>query len=436
VDDFPLPGGHDRPATPPRRRSRPVSPLDEVLADERALGIRILLAQPILDATRDPGGFRVVARNREALTAWFEATCGWALTVDVMGGFARLAKRSDHPDPTRPARRLRDQAAAFDRRRYELLCLICAELASHAFTTLGILADGVEAATRSGPGEHFDPTYQRERKAFVDAVKLLESWGVVAFSSGEVDSYIADEQANAFVKVDTARLHRLLVPARSPSSLAGSSTQEAIDGLVAEPRYGDAPTDLEAVTVEARTRWLHHSLARRLLDDPVVYAEDLSEAQRAYLAHPSGRRWLRDRAAEAGLPLEPRLEGVMAIDPEGRFDDLAFPASGGTVTAAALLLTARFLVSDTGDGGPRRLVPVVSVASLVESMRDHLRARPGWAKKYQGESGAERLTSEALDLLGAHGLIRREDDLVRPMPAVARYRTTEPRVAQRQESLL
>lgn len=406
--------------------------LDEDLAAERALGIRVLLAQPIVDATRCPAEFRVVARNRGWLTEWFETACGWQLTVDVMGGFGRLAKRSASPDPTRPARRARGSELPFDRRRYELLCLLCAELAKHSLTTIGILAAGVETATRIAPHQRFDVTYRRERAAFVDAFKLLESWGVVSFSAGDVDAYVTDEEANAFVRVDTARLHRLLVSTAAPSAVSASTAEQAAMALAAEPRYGEAAADPESVAPDVRTRWLHHSLARRLLDDPVVYLEDLTEAQQAYLGNPSGRGWLRSRAAEAGLPLEERAEGLMALDPEGRFDDLAFPVAGGTVAAAALMLTASFVASEDS----RRLVAVVSVASLVDTVRELLRRHPGWAKKYREEGGAARLADEALELLERLGLVRREDDLVRPMPAVARYRPTEPKVPQRQETLL
>jgi len=406
--------------------------LDDDLAAERALGIRVLLATPIVDATRSPAEFRVVARNRGWLTEWFETSCGWQLTVDVMGGFARLAKRSACPDPTRPAHRVRGGELPFDRRRYELACLLCAELARHSLTTIGILAAGVEAATRTGPHERFDVTYRRERAAFVDAFKLLQSWGVVSFSAGDVDAYVTDEEANAFVRVDTARLHRLLVSAVAPSSVSAATAEEAAMALAAEPRYGEAATDPDSVAPDVRTRWLHHSLARRLLDDPVVYLEDLTEAQRTYLGHPSGRGWLRARAAEAGLPLEERAEGLMALDPEGRFDDLAFPVAGGTVAAAALMLTAGFVASEDS----RRLVAVVSVASLIDTVRDRFRRHPGWAKKYREEGGPARLVDEALELLACLGLVRREDDLVRPMPAVARYRATEPKVPQRQETLL
>jgi len=179
----PLPDG--RPDGHPDRRPRPGAGVpggvDGDLAAERALAIRVLLANPLLDATRHPDEFRLVARNRGALGEWFENACGWQLAVDVMGGFARLAKRSSTPDPTRPAHRPRGGELPFDRRRYELLCLLCAELSSHAMTTINILAAGLSRATEAGPGRRFDATSRREHSAFVDAFKLLEEWGVVSF---------------------------------------------------------------------------------------------------------------------------------------------------------------------------------------------------------------------------------------------------------------
>ena len=71
-------------------------------AVERARAIRELLAMPILNVATDPDRFGLAVRHHEWLAAWFETTCGWQLTVDIGAGFARLAKRSAHPDPTRP----------------------------------------------------------------------------------------------------------------------------------------------------------------------------------------------------------------------------------------------------------------------------------------------------------------------------------------------
>ena len=96
------------------------------------------------------------------------------------------------------------------------------------------------------------------------------------------------------------------------------------------------------------------------------------------------------------------------------------------------MLTGRFVASD----GSRRLVAVMSFAGLVEQVRDILRRHPNWARAYREADGAACLATEAVDLLERLGLVRREDDLVRPMPAIARYRPTEPKSTSSQEVLL
>src|SRR5690242_19614367 len=111
-----------------RRPAVPDLALATHLDEERARAASVLLAAPLLDAAAEPDDFRLVVRHQTWLTAWFESTCGWPLTVDAAGGFARLTKRSAHPDPSRPLRRIRGSGSAFDRRRYQLLCLACAEL--------------------------------------------------------------------------------------------------------------------------------------------------------------------------------------------------------------------------------------------------------------------------------------------------------------------
>jgi uncharacterized protein (TIGR02678 family) len=118
--------------------------LEEHLASERSLAVRTLLAHPVVDSEDEPDAFRQIARHAPWLAGYFETACGWTLTVDPASGYARLAKRAPAgPDVTRPLRRIRGQSAPFDRRRYQLLCLICAELVRHPVTTVGLLASAV-----------------------------------------------------------------------------------------------------------------------------------------------------------------------------------------------------------------------------------------------------------------------------------------------------
>jgi uncharacterized protein (TIGR02678 family) len=396
--------------------------LDEHLAAERAAAVRELLIVPLLDAEADRDEFRLVVRHAEWLIDYFEQSCGWTLTVDAAAGFARLAKRAVSIDTSRPLRRTRGDGTPFDRRRYELLCLVCAELVRHPVTTVGLLATSITAEAR------LDTSRYGERSALVDGLRVLGAWGALRVTAGEVDAFIDSEHANAILSADTARLHRLIVSANAPSSLAASiDVDTAIELLAAEPRYGETVTESGVVADESRNRWARHRLGRRLLDDPVVYADDLSSVERDYLASMSGRRWLRDRVAEAGLELEERAEGLLAIDPDGIATDARFPAPQGNAYQLALLLAER-LVPVQLDG--RRRLARLDLAQLQTEVAALLARFPNWARGRRDGDGPARLAAEAVELLVAFGLATREDDgSVVALPALARYRIADPIVA-------
>lgn len=432
--------------------------LRDHLATERSEAIRTLLAHPIIDAADDPDAFRLVVRNGSWLTDYFEAACGWALAVDPAAGYARLAKRpSGTVDVTRPLRRTRGQAVSFDRRRYQLLCLVCAELVRRPVTTVGLLADAV------APTASLDTGRRGERSAFVDALLVLRSWGALRATSGDLESFVDDERANALLHGDTSRLHRLIVSTTAPSTLpAATDAVAAAERLLAEPRYGalgvafdavgdgsvvveegssdgttgggpgpgaasagdDGPAERGAASDDIRHRWARHRLARRLLDDPVVYFDDLDPLEMDYASSLGGRRWLRQRISEAGLELEERAEGLLAIDPDAIATDIRFPAPLGNAHQLALLLADRLIETDgRGIRHLRRLDP----DQLETEVRLVLDRFPGWARRARDEGGSARLTRQAVDLLEAFGLVRLEEDgAVVGRPALARYRTGAP----------
>ena len=393
--------------------------LGDHLASERSAAVRRLLAEPLLDAVADPDAFRLAARHASWLHDYFEKACGWALTVDAAAGYARLAKRSAAFDGSRPLRRTRGSSTAFDRRRYQLLCLVCAELVRHPVTTVGLLARAVTAEVSLDTSRH------GERAALVDALLALMQWGVVRATAGDVDAYIGSEQGNAILATDTARLHRLLVSAAAPSSLSAEiDTNEASQRLLAEPRYGDADDPAASVGDEARNRWARHQLARRLLDGPVIHADELTPGEADYFASLSGRRWLRDRSAEAGFELEERAEGMLAVDPDGIATDRRFPAPMGNAHQLALLLADRLVTTDPL--GKRRLgrLSAHQVNAEVDAVFQRF---PGWARGQRAEGAPARLGREAVGLLASFGLVRRHPDgAVEARPALARYRVGQP----------
>ncbi len=394
--------------------------LEASLATERAVAVRTLLRHPFLHRGADAEGFRLVVRHRGWLEAWFETTCGWPLAVDVTGGFARLRKRASTLGDRRPLLRTRGSGGPFDRRRYQLLCLVAAELVRHPVTTVGLLAAAVSAEAA------LDTTRHAERAAFVDAVCALMAWGALAASAGDVEGFVDDAGLNALLTADTARLHHLLASARAPSALAGDITPEgAIEALAAEPRYAAAVEAGAEADDEQRLRWLRHTLARRLLDDPALHLEDLSPAEADYLANPAGRRWLRERAAEAGFELEERVEGIVAVDPDAIATDRLFPAPQGNAHQLALILVDHLLSPNPGDGARRPCTRSPGeLRAAVDAVLDRF---AGWARAHRAEGGPDRLLAEAAEVLVDLDLARWEPDgSLTGRPALARYRAAAP----------
>jgi uncharacterized protein (TIGR02678 family) len=178
-----------------------------------------------------------------------------------------------------------------------------------------------------------------------------------------------------------------------------------------ERRYGavSEPTDGAPVSEVQRNLWLRHSIFRRLVDDPVVYLDDLSADERSYLASPTGRQLLRRAAEQGGFLLEERAEGIMFVDPDGLATDSRFPDDSSNAKVAALLLL------DSMD------TTAVTSEQLRVQAEALLTRFPRWAKGYRGEDGAGQLVSDALEVLVGFGLVRVEGGLVHPLPAAARY---------------
>lgn len=253
-------------------------------------------------------------------------------------------------------------------------------------------------------------------------------------TAGEVEAFVGDRSGNAILSADTARLHRLLVSAAAPAALPGGVTADAaIAALQLEPRYGAAGRDPDDVEDERRQRWRRHTLARRLLDDPAVHVEDLTEGQRDYLASNAGRRWLRERVDQAGMELEERADGLLAVDTEGLASDRLFPAPHGNAHQLALLLVDRLTAVEAD--GTRRLV-TLGPNQVRREVTAILERYPSWARSARDAGGPERLTADALALLSGFGLVRIEPEgTVVPRPAIARYRVGEPTVLAPQAAL-
>ncbi|UQA91938.1 TIGR02678 family protein [Streptomyces halobius] len=401
--------------------------------EEVARGIRLLLARPLLTEAGDPPGFDLVRRRREPLAKWFDYTCGWSLVVEPRRGYARLAKVRADADASRPARRPRSGRAPFDRRRYVLLCVTAAELLSVPMTTIGLLADRVVQATAADQTlPAFDPVHRSERMAFVDVLKLLESYGVLRAVDGATEAYVESAEAKVLYRVDTTLLMRLSAAPVGASRLAVPPDEvplrfaELLAGLVRERRYGGSPEAAGDGTMEEvrsepaasdaqRNLRLRHSVLRRLFDDPVLYRADLTEEELTYVTSLTGRQLLRRSVDQAGFVLEERAEGFLLVDPDALATDFRFPDDTSTARVAALLLLEPVCAMPAG------MLP----EQLAEAGADLLRRFPRWAKAYQSEDGAARLAEDAVRVLCDVGLVRRAGGRVVARPAAYRYRVAE-----------
>ncbi len=360
--------------------------------DRRSLrrALRTLLRTPLLRRAVDPEGYDDVRRRLEPIVEWFAETTGWGVEHDRPAGIIRLRKVPARDDATHRA------APDFSRRHYTLLCLLLAELdRAGRQVTLQRMAEHLRDATAAEVEiRRFDATVWDERRAFVQIVRWLIVHGVLGRRDGDEEGYVAGGVVDALYDVDDRALALLLACPRSPSSV------EAPAFLVEE---------FYAETDDGRRKRLAQHVFRRLLDEPVIYYEDLDSDAREWLNY-SLRRVL-ERLDDVGLSLERRLEGVAPIDPEAELCDTRFPVASSTASHAALLL-AEWLT-----GARTARMPEVE-ARIAQWQADAVGR--GWKHETPRE-----ITQSALDVLVRFQLVAIDGDRVHARPAIARYRAAD-----------
>jgi len=391
--------------------------LGEVLAqhcaDERVRALRALLMQPLMTAAHKD--FALLRRHADELRPWLARETGWVLHLER--DCARLYKRpSDLCDASRGA-------AGFDRRRYVLLCLAGAvlERAESQITLRSLGEELIRLAADDAldaAGFRFALDQVHQRRDLVHICRFLLDTGVLARVAGDEEGYVS---ATGDVLYDVQRrvLAALLACVRGPSTFVVGS----------EP--GDIPARLAALveeyiadTVEARRTALRHQLARRLLDDPVVYFDELDADQREYFANQRGV--LAARLCEwSDLTPESRAEGTALVDPDGDLSDARLPAEG-TLAHATLLLAGYLAEAARADAAG--WIGEAQIATFLRQVADEFGK---YWRKDEREPGAETaLARQALTQLEALKLIQRDGAAVRARPTLARFKPGTPVLAQ------
>jgi uncharacterized protein (TIGR02678 family) len=360
-----------------------------------------------------PDSFMSIVRQREWLQVWFGDQPGWKLVVDAAAGFARLHKVPARLDTSRGARVA--GRPAFDIRRYTLLCLVLAALDdSPVQTTLRTLSELLEelSSAEEPAISRFDPTSFAERRAFVEVLKWLSELGVLRLRDGDAERYAQTSEADALYDVDDRLLGQLL-SSPVPPAFAGAPA-----GLLEE----HLPDTDEGMRQRSR-----HHVFRRLLEDPVVYYDELDAAAFDWVDHSRGFVYsLLER--DVGLVVERRKEGLAAVDADGELADTLFPDGGSTIKHAALLLAEQLAEIARRSSVPGDVqIPHEQVTRLVAALRSDFGDLCHWSKAFSAdEQGTCELADAAIELLEGFAMVKRDSEGTRIRPAIARFRPEQP----------
>ena len=377
---------------------------------ERQRAFRALLRSPLLPAAGDTAEeYNLVRRHSAWLNEWLRKFPAW--TLDIHKEAARLRKvPPDLLDETRPAV---DRASGtwFSRRRYAFLCLALAALErSDAQTTIEQIAQGVvEFATMdralAEAGVEFDIGNYDHRRDLVHAVRLLVDRGVLNRVHGDEAEFLNRNRtscrAETLYDINRPILALILNVSRS------ASTMEVMQQTMTESftqRVSRLIDDPKAETEDARSRQIRTRLVRALLDDPILYFQDLNDEERIYLEQHRGYL-LRQVCEATGLLAEVRREGIALVDDQGSLTDIQM-AEDGTDRQLSSLLVRWFAECFRSCAGAVTPLPEI--------------------EEYVRRAGAEpRLIEDELLRLRGLRLIRLAEGGAIPLAACGRYRAEE-----------
>ncbi|MGK8522825.1 TIGR02678 family protein [Nocardia asteroides] len=433
--------------------------IDALVLDNYQRAARVILANHLVTRTYpDRIALPLIRRWATELREDLAELFGYRL--EVTETTARVFPVSNRLDAGRPARTPAERV--FDRRRYAYLALALAALGRAGDQiTLSELADQVAAYAGRVDGLELATDRAADRDAFVDAVGWLTVRGALTLADGDAGGWASDPEAGeALYDIDRPVVFALFRPPRALQHL------HSVRGLLAEEPAVTGVSTPRTTTAETARR-----VRRALVEQPVVYAEDLAPEERPVLAQD---RVVADVELFTGLRAERRAEGVALIDTSGRLSDVRFPGAG-TLAQVALLLVGEIAdrVLDIDHPLPHRHAGQDPSAALADQLDeaipestvfaplaelpspdvpadepqqwapDQPPASPGYplidrawlgetvralADRYgatfatQWQADVPRLTTEAVALLERLRLVRAVEEGLLVLPALARYR--------------
>jgi uncharacterized protein (TIGR02678 family) len=398
--------------------------------DELRTAVRALLMTPLMSPAHED--FGAVRRHAETLRDWFARETGWTLQVERDG--ARLYKRpADLTDATRGL-------PGYDRRRYVLLCLACAVLErADPQITLRVLGEKIlqlaAEPTLASVNFTFTLGAHHERRELVAVCRTLLDLGVLQRVAGDEEAFVqaGGDQADALYDVQRRAFAGMLAAVRGPSTWTREEAPVTLD-----ERLRALVDEHVADSDEGRRTALRHRLARRLLDDPVVYLDNLDSEARAYFVNQRGA--MAARLCDAtGLVAEQRAEGLALADDAGSLTDVAMPAEG--TDAHATLLVAEFLTSrrrqrlTKGADATQEFLGAVPEQDILDFLSNAKDSYGRYWRKSARAQGAEcELAAIAIERLEKLQLLERILGMVRPRPALARFALGEAEIRDMRET--
>jgi len=317
--------------------------------------VRLVLANDLITAARPrAGALTSVLRWADLIARDFAELLGYTLIATAHQ--VRLLRRLDTLDATQRSVFAARSGRPFDRRRLSYLCLVLAVFQrSRIEISLADLVRAFAPTANAIDGLGFDATITEHKRAVVDVLDWLTDHDALRLSDGSAENWAHDsERGDALYDIDHDVCASLFRTAHPIQQLGGAA------GL------------LDVADISNRRSAQREASARRarrlLVEHPVLYYATLDAETAAALR---GTELADNLARLTGLVVERRAEGVMLIDPTGRFTDQPFPGRGGAVNRTAGLLLAKIadVLEDPDDGPALTRIPVPSAA---DDLRDLL----------------------------------------------------------------
>jgi uncharacterized protein (TIGR02678 family) len=350
--------------------------------DEVAAVLRRLVLTPWLRAGRDDDAMAAVRRNETAVRDAL-GRLGWVLIVER--GLVRLRKGP----PVRP-QAWASTGPTPSTCSWFFLLVAAAESVPPRCGLAQLVTGARAAAAEACLPVTSDIT---ERRAILGALKLLGERGVVEAMDGDLEGFVRDEDAPVLLAVHHNRLAHVVA---NPGPVNPAD---------------DPQTWLAQVQREPDPA---RRMRRRLVEDTVVHAVDLDEAEANWLSRRARGDDGGPLAAMFGLHLERRAEGAAFVVPDDAFRQprelgpIPFPAQG-TVPHAALLLCEHAATQGTSEDGPgpgwRGLTQKDVVAAVSRFAAANAAGRGGWSRELADDP--DLLAGKVFDLLAGLDLVRR-----------------------------